>query len=65
MMERKRERFYRVVEIVLDSGCLEYRIYDAKNRSKNTMTESQIEKLYTREGCCVCNCSGYGRSNVR
>ena len=59
-MEKTR-KFYRVEEIVENTGLILYIITDAKNRSKNTMTESQIKAIYDSEKFNILNHSGYGR----
>jgi len=50
------EKLFRVIE---KDNCIE--IFDAINKSKNTVNKNQLENLIINCDCPILNCSSYGR----
>ena len=56
-----KEKIYRVIRKEDSRGNVEFHIYDAVHRSKNTMTGDGLRSLLSRDYVVYLNHSSYGR----
>ena len=56
-----KEKIYRVIRKEDSRGNVEFHIYDAVNRSKNTMTENRLSEFLSRDYVVYLNHSSYDR----